>query len=715
MTETASEETLKRDFDEAMGCGASKQAEDQLPPPSSAFFPPTPFMNNSNQEQPPTTALHHVRNVFANPLQVADDYRPPVHAKTAEQAKLIRAALKKNFVFEELSHREATPLVDAFQAFSVAQGETIIAQGDDGDYFYIIESGTCAFFVDDQKVGVAGKGNSFGELALLYTCPRAATVTSVSPMTLFRVDQTSFRFLLQRLTVAGSSEKRRLLQGIEFLKELEESQLRKLAEVLTPSRFKAKDVVVRKGDDADYFYVLQEGTVKVQDIEAGGITYQDITLQAGEYFGERALVTKEPRAANVIAETDGLAFRIDKETFQTVLGDFDDLILKSQDKRKLAAIKLIQDTPLEQASLTALAQAVTDKDFKAGDTIMIRGEPTEAALYLVRSGKLQVAKHSLFSFPDILERGGFLGVESLTADVGLNDVPMGPATVTARFTVTVLEDCTCGVLTLESCRQVIDTRLIGKGEPDAPSTEKIGKESLEYHKLLGAGTFGQVWLVTDTKEKGTSKTPYALKVQSKFELARHGQARGLMGEKKIMSKLHHPFIIRLLNTYQDTDYVYMLMDLVQGGEMFNVLHGDHKRRKGLPESSARFYAAAIFDALAYCHNKGIVYRDLKPENVLIDAQGYPKIVDFGFAKYVVEKTFTLCGTPLYIAPEVILNRGHNAGADHWSLGVMIYEMICGFTPFYSSGMDQAALFAAIVKGKFSFYGNLFTVRSYVRA
>jgi serine/threonine protein kinase len=100
------------------------------------------------------------------------------------------------------------------------------------------------------------------------------------------------------------------------------------------------------------------------------------------------------------------------------------------------------------------------------------------------------------------------------------------------------------------------------------------------------------------------------------------------------------------------------------------------------------------------------YSDLKPENVLIDAQGYPVIIDFGFAKYVVDKTFTLCGTPLYIAPEVILNRGHNYSADHWSLGCLVYEMLTGRTPFYENGMDQSALFKAIVKGTFTMVQNI---------
>jgi serine/threonine protein kinase len=148
----------------------------------------------------------------------------------------------------------------------------------------------------------------------------------------------------------------------------------------------------------------------------------------------------------------------------------------------------------------------------------------------------------------------------------------------------------------------------------------------------------------------------------------------------------------------DERFVYILLDLVQGGELYSIIH--QPRNDGMPEKHAMFYAAGVAEGLAFMHRRGFVYRDLKPENVLIDKEGYPVIIDFGFAKFVKDKTYTLCGTPLYLPPEVILNRGHNWSADHWSLGVLIFELISGDTPFYEQGMDQMDLFRAIVKGEY---------------
>jgi protein kinase A len=129
---------------------------------------------------------------------------------------------------------------------------------------------------------------------------------------------------------------------------------------------------------------------------------------------------------------------------------------------------------------------------------------------------------------------------------------------------------------------------------------------LKKHKILGAGTFGQVWLVSN--ESAGKRTAYALKIQSKFDLIKNNQARGVVNEKDIMAKLKHPFIINLVATYQDPQRVYMLLGLVQGGELYSVLHTP--RRDGVSEREAKFYAAGIIEGLTYMHNKLVIYRDL---------------------------------------------------------------------------------------------------------
>lgn len=330
-----------------------------------------------------------------------------------------------------------------------------------------------------------------------------------------------------------------------------------------------------------------------------------------------------------------------------------------------AGIKLFADSNLDTRTVTSMAKLFQDEKFESGKNILKSGEDTEAALYFVRQGAVEMtdgnAKHRI-------EPGGYFGIEMIELDRktgkgGRTD----PSTTKAPYDVAVVEDCVCGVMTLRDLRAVLNTCALGTGQSVATQSFKeknITMNDLERHKVLGAGTFGQVWLVST--EASGKKQAYALKIQSKYELIKDGQAKAVVNEKNIMEKLKHPFLCHLVSSFQDEAFVYMLMNILQGGELYSVIHT--KRRDGVPDSQAKFYAAAIADGLGHMHKRGYVYRDLKPENVMLDSHGYTVIVDFGFAKYVPDKTYTLCGTPLYLPPEIILNRGHNQAADHWSMG-----------------------------------------------
>jgi protein kinase X len=216
--------------------------------------------------------------------------------------------------------------------------------------------------------------------------------------------------------------------------------------------------------------------------------------------------------------------------------------------------------------------------------------------------------------------------------------------------------------------------------------------SLDYFMLLqtlGTGTFGQVRLC---QQKATGKY-FCLKILSKEKIVRLKQTEHVKSEKSVLAQISHPFIVKLYATFQDQANLYFLLEYISGGELFSCI-----RRNGrLSNSTGRFYAAEIVLAIRYLHSLHIAHRDLKPENLLLDSDGHIKLSDFGFAKVITDKTWTMCGTPEYIAPEVILSKGHDKAVDWWSLGVLIYEMLSGKPPFH--GEHTFEIFEKILSAK----------------
>jgi serine/threonine protein kinase len=162
-----------------------------------------------------------------------------------------------------------------------------------------------------------------------------------------------------------------------------------------------------------------------------------------------------------------------------------------------------------------------------------------------------------------------------------------------------------------------------------------------------------------------------MKVLKKAEVVRLKQVEHIISEKQILCHINFPFIVNLFCTFQDEKSLYMLLEYVVGGELFS-----HLRTAGrFSNETTKFYSGEIILAIEYLHSLDIIYRDLKPENLLFDSRGHIKITDFGFAKIVEDRTWTLCGTPEYLAPEIIQSKGHGKAVDWWALGILILSLM----------------------------------------
>merc|ERR1712113_411611 len=213
-------------------------------------------------------------------------------------------------------------------------------------------------------------------------------------------------------------------------------------------------------------------------------------------------------------------------------------------------------------------------------------------------------------------------------------------------------------------------------------SKKLTINDFTFLKVVGKGSFGKVMQV----RKNDNGKIYALKVLKKKELVKRKQVVHTQTERRVLAGVDNPFIVSLRYSFQSDAKLYMVLDFFNGGELFFHLKNEGR----FSQKRSKFYSGVICLALQGLHSNGIIYRDLKPENVLLDHEGHIKITDFGLSKDSLKGdmiTHTFCGTPEYLAPEVLHQQGHGKAVDWWSFGTLLYEMMTGLPPFYNQNLN----------------------------
>ncbi|KEY63803.1 hypothetical protein S7711_09513 [Stachybotrys chartarum IBT 7711] len=359
--------------DRGMDRLAEEEENDTVPPVSTTFSPI--FGGDSSVDVPPTqrgppdTGSYPAQYNFARRTSVSaeslkpsadsyDNWSPPLHEKSAEQLDRLKRAIQGNFLFSHLEEEQSAQILGALVEKPIpAKGIKVIVQGDAGDFFYIVEKGSFDVFVNPSgalqpgldgmgtQVGNIQAGGSFGELALMYNAPRAATVISAEAgSTLWALDRLTFRRILMESTFARRRMYESFLEEVPLLSTLTPYERSKIADALETQKFAPGDVIIKEGDPGSSFYLLESGEA---DAYKGDTDNKVLHYTKGDFFGELALLNDAPRAASIVASSDVKVASLGKDAFQRLLGPVEGILRRT----KYEGVKSgVEDTdPLEQA------------------------------------------------------------------------------------------------------------------------------------------------------------------------------------------------------------------------------------------------------------------------------------------------------------------------------------------------------------------------------
>jgi len=615
-------------------------------------------------------------------------------------------------VFRRLERCELPLLAGKFHREKFDPGEVLFRKGDPAEAFYVIQEGEAHVLDENEElIAVLRTGDYFGEAALISHKPRNATVraagsttstppsptnasvhtprlTSLAVLMLDRddFDKMDLRHKLRlpkreaiqpHVTKCDRVKEQLTVEQVNLivtamqknpklgplLESFAQKELEAIAELGVSHQVPTGVAIVTQGDSkADLFYILEKGNVSI--IRDGKECGQ---LAAGASFGEVALLMRSKRTATVKAKEPCSLWSLSASDLQEVT--------KARLQSKFDSwAKILENVPdlefLSSYERNKIASSLVEVKFEADETIVTQGE-VASEFYVLLEGSLHVSVDGkpVAQYHADANRGlhPHFGEQAL-----LNDTPR-TATVRTAAKSTVL------VLSKEVFLGV--KQMWGEDRPplynNSQATTTYRRSDLLFMKRLGAGAFGAVNLV----EHAPTHSLFALKSLDKAQIDASESQKCVLNEKNVMRMTDSDFLVRGAAFYNLSSSIEFLMEAVLGGELRDIY--SEKTLWGRNET-VRFHVACTVKGLEHLHTRHILYRDLKPENLILDSKGYAKICDFGLAKFALGRAHTFCGTPDYLAPELGDMEGYTKAVDWWSLGILVFELMTSDTPWETS-------------------------------
>eukprot|EP00457_Paulinella_chromatophora_P001815 gb/GEZN01001817.1/.p1 GENE.gb/GEZN01001817.1/~~gb/GEZN01001817.1/.p1 ORF type:complete len:839 (-),score=120.28 gb/GEZN01001817.1/:288-2729(-) len=528
------------------------------------------------------------------------------------------------------------------------------------------------------------------------------------------------------------------LKRCELLSSLHHNVLAIVAAEMDKNKIPEGKEVITQGEFGDTFYICSKGILDVF-IDGAKVAQK----HKGDFFGELALMHDAVRSATVKAAQACELFCIKSELVRV-------LVARHAFKENETRVAFLRKVPLLQtlkpAQLNHMAECLSERTYLKGESVVKQGADG-SEFFIVQSGDLSITVEDR-NAGMMLEVGSYRPGDYF-GELALLGSGKRAATVCAK------DLCVCLSLKKADFEQILGEAarkvLESKSEEYKATTKRVASASISHQDLsavreatadsssadakdvketiaeegnasdvevekphprpkvkkiphhlevksmtelevlgtLGRGAFGHVRLVRDKKG-----AVHALKTLNKHLLVETQQVEHVQNELAVMSELSSQFVVEFRGWFQDANHLHLLMQPSLGGELGTLL----EEKEQFNEEEAKFSAACMILGFEHIHSLGMVYRDLKPENLLLEPSGYLKIVDFGFAKQIGdERTFTVCGTPEYLSPEVISGKGHGCATDFWSLGIVLFELLTGETPYYDS--NPMATYQVIMRSK----------------